>query len=80
MGAENQVHKTVAFSYFFNDAGLLHHTAAQSNFHVGIFLLKALYFAQSAVNTLVGIVSYGTGIEDDKIRILFFLFFKAYKL
>lgn len=80
MGTENQVHKTVAFSYLFDDAGLLHHTAAESNFHVGIFLLKALHFAQSAVNTLVGVVSYGTGVENDEIRILFFFLFKANKL
>ncbi len=69
VGSENQIHKAIAFFDFFNHGKLLHHTAAKSHLHVMVFLFQAVDVAQAAINSLVGIVPYGTGIVNNKIRV-----------
>ena len=42
MRTEDQINESIAFSQLLNDGFFLHHTAAQGNFHVRLFLLHAV--------------------------------------
>ena len=72
MGTEDQIYKRVAFLQLFHHLRLLHHTAAQSDHHMGVFLFQAVEIAQSSINSLIGVFPDRTGIVDDKIRVFVF--------
>ena len=76
MGSEDQVHKRIALSDLVDISLLLHHAAADCHLHVGIFLFEMADPSQTPESPLVGVVSDGTGVKDDKIRIFGFCRFK----
>ena len=57
------------------EAGIpMHHTAAQTDHHMRVFLFQAVKIAQPAIDPLVCIFSYGTRIVDNKICVMFITF------
>ncbi len=72
MGAENQINKGIALFQLLNHRRFLHHTAAEGNLHLGIAALVSVQLTQPAIDPLVGVIPYGTGVENHKIRMLVF--------
>ena len=72
VGAEDQIYKRIAFLQLFHHLRLLHHTAAQSDHHMGIFLFQAMEIAKPSINSLIGVFPDRTGIVDDKVCIFVF--------
>ena len=72
MGAENQIHKTVAFAYLFNRTILLHHAAAQSHLHARPLFLQAVDIAQPPIDSLIRIIPDGAGVIDVKVTVFLF--------
>ena len=72
MCTKNQVYKTVTlfdlFYYFF----FLHHTSAECDHHMWIFLLISMQVAKTSVYFIVCIFTDSTCIVNNKIRILGF--------
>ena len=69
VGAEDQVHEGIALSDLIDVALLLHHAAADRDFHIGIFLFEMADPAQAPEGALVRVVPDRTGVKDDKIRL-----------
>ena len=70
MGAKDQIYKRITFLQLLHHIRLLHHAAAESDLHMRIFLFVSMKHAQSAIDPQVGIFPDGTGIINDKVRIL----------
>ena len=70
MGSEYDIYKLVVLFNIFNNLRLLHHTATESNLHQRILFLVVLQIAKSAVHLVVGILTYGTGVVYNEIRML----------
>ena len=73
MGSENQINKVIALFQFFHYLRLLHHTAAQSNHHMRIFLFRPSQLSQAAVYSQVCIFPDCTCIINHKICFFFLL-------
>ena len=75
MGTENQINKRIFFVDLLNYFRLLHHTSAESDQHMRIFLFHTVELSQMSIYLLIGIFTHRTGIVDYEIcLILFFLF------
>ena len=71
MRSEDQVNKRIFSRKFFHLFRLLHHTAAQPDHHMRIFLLLFLQHTQTPIYFQISIFPDSTGIVKDKIRTAF---------
>ena len=70
MGSEYDIYKLIVLFDIFNNLRLLHHTAAESNLHQRILFLVVLQISKPAVHLIIGILTYGTGVVYNEIRVL----------
>ena len=70
MCTKDQIDKTIFFADGLNHMLFLHHTTAQGDHHMRIFLFLIVQIAQMSIDLVVGIFTHGTGIVEHKIRIL----------
>ena len=68
MCSKDQVHKTITLLDFLHHRRFLHHTAAEPDHHVGIFLFQGMEIAQPAIYPEIGILPDRTGVINYKIR------------
>ena len=80
MGSEYDIYKLIVLFDIFNNLRLLHHAAAESNLHQRILFLVILQIPKSAVHLVVSILTYGTSVVYNKIRVLIISFHVAYLL
>ena len=70
MGAENNIDKAVTLLKLLHHFRLLHHAAAETDYHMGILLFQAVQIAQPSVNTLICILADCAGIIKNKVGFL----------
>ena len=77
MRSKNQIHKRVAFPDFFHHLRFLHHTAAQSDHHMGILLFQAVQIAQMSIHFQIGVLPHCAGVIEHQVSVIFLPFCKT---
>ena len=68
--AEHQIHIGVALAQLFHHMLLVGHATAQADHQAGLFFLQALECTHIAEDALLGVLTHGAGVEEDKIGVL----------
>ena len=68
VSSENYIDKRIAPANFFGYPLLLHHTAAEDYFEVGILLFYFLECADVSEEPVLGVLAHGAGVKKRYIR------------